>query len=80
MLNRAEADIGLQGVHAAIENQAVLNDAILDVHQMDDTLVVLTAQETPEAFLRLTLDKVWNGPIEVYCATALLDGSDFALN
>ena len=80
MLNRAEADTGLQGVHAAIENEAVLNDAILDVQQMDDTLVVLTAMETPETFLRLTLDKVWNGPIEVYCATALLEGSDFGLN
>ena len=80
MLNRAVAETGLHGVHAAIENQAVLNDAVLDVQQMDDTLVILTAQETPETFVRLALDKVWNGPIEVYCASALLDGSDFGLN
>ena len=80
MLNRAEAHNGLQGVHAALASQAVLNDAILDVLQMDDTLVILAAQETPETFLRMTLDKVWNGPIEVYCATDLLDGADFALN
>lgn len=80
MLNRAEAQSGLKSVHAALENQAVLNDAILDVQQMDDTLVILTAQETPETFLRMTLDKVWNGPIEVYCASALLDGPDISLN
>ena len=47
---------------------------------MDDTLVILTAQETPETFVRLALDKVWTGPIEVYCASALLDGSDIGLN
>lgn len=80
MLRPVETQSRLQGVQTAIENEAILNDAILDVHQQDDTLVILTAQETPETFLRLTLDKVWNGPIEVYCATALLDGADFSLN
>ena len=80
MLNRAEAQSSLQGVHAALESQAVLNDAIIDVHQMDDTLVILAAQETPETFLRMTLDKVWQGPIEVYCASDLLDGPEFGLN
>jgi hypothetical protein len=80
MLPRVEPTTSLHSVQTALENEAVLNDAILDVQQYEDTLVILTAQETPEAFLRLTLDKVWDGPIEVYCATALLDGSEFSLN
>ncbi|MEP0943688.1 MAG: hypothetical protein ABJH63_13980 [Rhizobiaceae bacterium] len=80
MLRPVETQSRLQGVHTAIANESILSDAILDVHQQDDTLVILTAQETPETFLRLTLDKVWTGPIEVYCATALLDGADFSLN
>ena len=67
-------------VHAAIENEAVLSNAVVEVQQYDDTLVVLTAQETPETFLRLTLNKVWTGPIEVYCASGLLDGSGMSLN
>ena len=44
------------------------------------TLVILAAQETPETFLRMTLDKVWQGPIEVYCASDLLEGPEFGLN
>ena len=80
MLEQSQADDSLKRIHTAIENEAILNDAVVDIQQYDDTLVVFTSTETPVSFVRLVLRKVWTGPIEVYCATALLTGSDMSLS
>lgn len=80
MLQHSKAETNLDNVQAVIESESMLNHSIVDVQQHDDTLVIFTAHETPVSFVRLMLSKVWRGPIEVYCSTALLAGSDMSLS
>jgi hypothetical protein len=80
MLQPSTPDVDLNGVHAAIDSQTILNDVILDIQQYDDTLVIFTSQDTSHTFIRLILRKVWTGPLEIYCAIALMSGSDRALS
>jgi len=80
MLLHSQAEISLDNVQSVIDSDSMLNEAVVDVQQHDDTLVIFTAHETPISFVRLLLRKVWSGPIEVYCSTALLAGSDMSLS
>ena len=80
MLQHSHADTSLENVQAVIDAESMLNHAVVDVQQYDDTLVIFTSHETPTSFVRLLLRKVWTGPIEVYCATALLAGSEMSLS
>ncbi|NKB51847.1 MAG: hypothetical protein GKR97_06425 [Rhizobiaceae bacterium] len=79
MLQRSKVETSLDSVQAVIESQSILNASVVDIQQYDDTLVIFTADETPISFIRLLMKKVWNGPIEVYCTTALLAGSELSL-
>jgi len=71
--------VELRRVEALIENEVFLSLSIVDVQVYDNTLVVMTEHSVPRTFVRLLLKKVWEGPIEVYCASALLAGSGIAL-
>ncbi len=79
MLQRSQVESNLDSVQAAIESDSMLNRSVVDIQQHDETLVIFTATETPISFIRLLLKKVWQGPIEVYCTTALLAGSEMSL-
>ena len=78
MLQHSNADAGLGSVQYVIENEQLLSDAILDIDQYDDTLVVYTHSDLPESFMRLMLQKAWTGPIEVHCTPSLMASGDFA--
>lgn len=80
MLQSPIIDSRLDDVQAVLEKEAFLDSNIMDVQQYDDTLVLLTKREIPLSMVRLLLRKVWTGPIEVYCASALMTGSDLTLS
>ena len=79
MLQRSQVEPNLDSVQAVIDSESILHRSVVDIQQYDDTLVIFTANETPISFIRLVLQKVWRGPIEVYCTPALLAGSEMSL-
>ena len=76
MLQHSNADASLGSVQNVIANHKLLNDSIVDIDQYDDTLVIYTHGDVPDSFMRLMLQKAWTGPIEVYCTSSLMGGSD----
>ena len=80
MLQPTITDFRLADVHAVIDHEALLGDNVMDVQHYDDTLVLFTKREMPSTFARMLLKKVWAGPIEDYCASALTVGSEVTLS
>ncbi len=66
-------------VQHLIDQEVFLTLAVVDVQVYDQTLVVMTSHSVPRAFVRMLLRKIWNGPVEVYCASALFAGGNIAL-
>lgn len=62
-------------IEALIEREVFLRQSIQDIQVFDDTLVALTDDGVPPTFVRMILSTVWAGPVEVYCASALMIGS-----
>ena len=58
-----------------IDEEVFLKLSVVDFHTDDDTLVVMTDHQVPCAFVKMILQKVWNGPVEVFCASAIMAGS-----
>ncbi|MEP1208846.1 MAG: hypothetical protein ABJM29_14135 [Rhizobiaceae bacterium] len=80
MLQHLPAEASLDNVQAVIDGESMLYHSIVDVQLYEDTLVIFTVHETPVSFVRLLLRDVWRGPIEVYCSTALLAGSEMSIS
>lgn len=68
----------LEKVQAVINKETFLRISVLDVQNYDGTLVVMTDHNVPQKFTRHIMDMVWNGPVEVYCASTLMTGADTA--
>lgn len=79
MLQKTDLPDNLENVFSLIEDEVFLRISILDVQTYDGTLVVMTSNDVPRMFIRMILKKVWSGPIEVYCASALMAGSSVSL-
>lgn len=79
MLQKTTPPNELDTVLSFMEKEVFLRLSIVDVQAYDDTLVVMTSSDVPRVFVRMLLKKVWAGPIEVYCATALMAGSNISL-
>lgn len=69
----------LDRIFSLIERETFLKLSVLDIQQYDDTLVVMSDDAVPRAFVRQILNKVWQGPVEVYCAASLMAGSTTTL-
>ncbi|MEM8749135.1 MAG: hypothetical protein AAGF28_02460 [Pseudomonadota bacterium] len=69
----------LVAIERVVQEEQFLRLSVLDIQLYDDTLVVLVDQQVPRAFLAQILRRSWSGPVEVYCASALMAGSDTAL-
>jgi hypothetical protein len=69
----------LAEIEKLIEEEQFLRLSVLDVQNYDGTLVVMTDDAVPRPFVRMILRNVWNGPIEVFCASALMGGSNASL-
>ncbi len=70
----------LAKIEELVENEVFLGLSVLDVQTYDDTLVVLTDDHVPRAFVRVILKQAWSGEVEVYCANGLMMGSTTALS
>ena len=69
----------LSAIQDLIEKEEFLKLSVLDIQSYDGTLVAMTDDVVPRPFVRMILKKVWNGPVEVYCASALMEGSTSSL-
>lgn len=67
-------------IEKLIENEQFLQLSVLDVQDYDGTLVVMTDDAVPRPFVRMLLRKIWDGPVEVYCASGLMSGSTASLS
>ena len=66
-------------IQELIDSEVFLQLSVIDIHVDNDTLVVMTDHQVPRNFVKLLLRKVWNGPVEVFCASAIMDGSMISL-
>ena len=48
---------------------------LTDLQVYDDTLVVLTDHQLPNAFVEKIVAKSWRGSVEVYCTAELMIGA-----
>lgn len=69
----------LATIQKLVEQEQFLRLSVLDIQSYDGTLVVMTDDAVPRPFVRMILKKVWDGPIEVFCASALMSGSTASL-
>ena len=69
MLTLARNDNCLTSIEKMVEASAFMRHAVMELEQYDNTLVALTSQIEPKGQVRNFLEKVWNGPVEVYCAS-----------
>ena len=67
----ANLDALLEEVDAHIKERPALRLAVMDVQLYDATLVILANGLMSPAFIRLALEPLWNGPIEVYDAVSM---------
>lgn len=58
-----------------VDEDDILRTSVLDIQLDNDTLVVLANADVPRAFIRSAIKSVWEGPLEVFCATGLMVGS-----
>lgn len=65
-----------QIVEQMIARDTFLRQAVLDIQEYDDTLVLMVAPNVPHIFVRTVVRQIWAGPIEIYCATALMAGAE----
>ena len=79
MLQKTSAPNDIDAVLTFMEEEVFLRLSIVDVQNYDDTLVVMTGSDVPRVFVRMLLKKVWSGPVEVYCASGLMAGSNVSL-
>ena len=79
MLNPATKSNDINEIQNLIDQEVFLSLSVVDIQVYDNTLVVMAGHSVPRAFVRMLLSKVWNGPVEVYCASALFAGSGMAL-
>lgn len=68
----------LNNVMKIINDETFLRISVLDVQNYDGTLVVMTDHNVPQKFTRHIMNKIWNGPVEVYCASSLMTGTGLA--
>ncbi|MEM1039217.1 MAG: hypothetical protein AAGI12_07070 [Pseudomonadota bacterium] len=66
-----DLDALLEEVEAHIKQRPALRLAVMDVQLYDATLVVLANGLMSPAFIRLALELLWKGPIEVYDAASM---------
>lgn len=65
----------LEDVERVLSRDVYVRNAILNVEEYDGTLVIFVEPDVPPVFVRTLVRPVWDGPVEVYCATALMTGS-----
>jgi len=58
-------------VDSHIQNSPALRLAVMDVQRYDEALVILANGLMSPAFIRLALEPLWHGPIEVYDAGSM---------
>lgn len=58
-------------VDASINVRPALRLAVMEVQRYDETLVILANGLISPAFIRLALEPIWPGPIEVYDAGSM---------
>jgi len=58
-------------VEAYIKARPALRLAVMDVQQYGETIVILANGLMSPAFIRLALEPMWPGPIEVYDASSM---------
>lgn len=69
----------LEKIEKLVEQEQFLRLSVLDIQSYDGTLVVMTDDAVPRPFVKMILKKAWNGPVEVFCASALMGGSTASL-
>lgn len=69
----------LDEINWFIDSEMFLKMSVVDVQVYDDLLVVMTDHAIPRTFVRLLLKRIWKGPIDVFCATALMGGNEISL-
>ena len=76
MLNSDEKTTELNKVQSIISKETFLRISVLDIQNYDGTLVVMTDHNVPQKFTRHIMSKIWDGPVEVYCASGLMTGAN----
>ncbi|MEL6744041.1 MAG: hypothetical protein AAFO68_01045 [Pseudomonadota bacterium] len=67
----ADLDALLEEVEGHIKERPALRLAVMDVQLYDATLIILANGLMSPAFIRLALEPLWKGPIEVYDAASM---------
>ena len=68
----------LHRVRSFIEDDSHLCSIVLDIQKHQDTLVVLCDHSQPISKIKYKFKNIWDGPIEIYCASELFAGGTAA--
>jgi len=66
----------LAKVQSLVADDDFLRSSIMELQLYDNALVVFITRELPASFVDAIISPHWDGPVEVYCASDIMIGTD----